>query len=401
MKLSLVSFFALFFISTSWAQSQADWAALNKRVEELEKQQSDALFQAEERENKVNSFLRTNLTLGGFFEPAFEIIDGKDTHSQATNASNLLGLNFAADFPSRLKFVSQLITGLNYPLNNLHNDPNAPLVGLPPTREFQGVNFGAVLTQGYIQYYFDEHYSLLGGVGYVPFGYYAQQREPVLFIRRAGPQILRTSNLIAPLFNGFNLQSRFDKSSISWGFNIYTFNRFEDIKRPGIGERVWWQTPDEAFTAGLSLQTAKFENEIENVIGADLRVVLNHFIFTTEYARHITEGADTWSYFFEPSLFIYNEDILAYVFFDYASNPANKTGAYTPGSLPNKNVSNNTGMLDPISVIEYGTGINWLPTSYTRFRAGFTYHNYVNDSNQVSLQERDYYSIDLSAGVAF
>lgn len=398
MKLSLVTFFALFFMSTCWAQTQAEWAALNKRVEELEKQQSDALFQAEERENKVNSFLRTNLTVGGFFEPAFIILDGEDTHLQASNTSNLLGVNFAADFTSHLKFVSQFITGLTYPLNNLHNDPNAPLIGLPQTREFKGVDFGSVLTQGYVHYYFDEHYSIMGGIGYVPFGYYAQQREPVLFIRRRGPQILRTPNLIAPFFNGFNLQSRFEKGARSWGFNVYSFNRHEDVKRPGLGERIWWRTPDEAFTAGLSLQTSKFGSEIENVVGGDFRVVLNHFIFTTEYARHIAEGADTWSYFVEPSLFVYKEDILAYVFIDYANNPANTTGLGTnPLKKPDPT---KTELSDPIKVVEYGAGINWIPTSYTRFRIGFTYHNYSEDS-KVAIQERDYYSLDLSAGVAF
>lgn len=383
-------------MSAVHAQSQADWAALNKRVEELEKQQSDFLFQAEERESKVNSFLKTNLTLGGFFEPAFEIIDGEDTHLQASNSSNILGLNLAADFTPNLKFVSQVITGLTFPLQNRHNDPRGPTVGLPASREFKGASFGSVLTQGYVGYAFDEHYTLQFGVGYVPFGYYPQQREPVLYIRRGGPQILHTPNLFSPLWNGFNLQTRFDKGSSSWGYNVYSFNRLEDVKRPGVGTRVWWQTPDDAFTAGLSYQTAKYESKMENIVGADFRAILNHFIFTTEYIRHVKDGSDIWSYYLEPSIFVYNEDILFYVFFDYANNPTNRTGmganVFTPSSI--------TSFADPITIIEQGAGINWLPTSYTRLRVGFTYHNYV-DEDPTFKNERDYYTVDLSAGVAF
>jgi hypothetical protein len=388
MKSLALIFIALISVTAVYAQSQADWAAMNKRVEDLEKQQSDFLFQTEERESKVNSFLKTNLTLGGFFEPAFEVIDGEDTHLQATNSSNLLGLNIAAEFTPQFKFVSQAITGLTFPLQNRHNDPRGPTVGLPVSREFKGASFGAVLTQGYVNYTFDENYTLLFGIGYVPFGYYAQQREPVLFIRRAGPQILRTSDLFSPLWNGFNLQTRFDKGSSSWGYNFYSFNRLEDVKRPGLGARTWWQTPDDAFTAGLSYQTAKFNSEMENIVGADFRAVLNHFIFTTEYIRHVKDGADVWSYYFEPSIFVYNEDTLFYVFFDYANNPSNRTGAST------------TKLDDPVTIIEQGAGINWLPTSYTRFRVGFTYHNYVNEV-QATSSERDYYTVDLSAGVAF
>jgi len=65
---------------------------------------------------------------------------------------------------------------------------------------------------------------------------------------------------------------------------------------------------------------------------------------------------------------------------------------FTPSSI--------TSFADPITIIEQGAGINWLPTSYTRLRVGFTYHNYV-DEDPTFKNERDYYTVDLSAGVAF
>lgn len=372
--------------SLSSAQTAPEWAALNQRVEELERQQ--IYNEAENRKTRVNSFIRDSLTIGGFFEPAFSIIQGEDTRTQATNASNTLGINISAEYTDRLIFVSQFLTGLNFPLQNQHNDPRAVAFNLPETREFGSFFYGALLSQGYLQYVLSESHTISAGIGYVPFGYYPQQRELVLFVRRGGPQILRTTDLFSPLFNGINLQGRFDRGSRAWGYNLYTFNRLEDAKRPGLGTRVWTHTSDEAVAMGLSYQTIKYNRKIESIFGSDLRLNLNKFILTTEYARHITAGQDIWSYYVEPSLYLHDEDLLGYVFFDYSRNPNNKTG------------SGRTALLDPISKYEYGAGLNYLPTSFTRLRLGFTCHNYA-DTPLISGQERDYLSLDLSAGVAF
>ena len=377
------------YAATAWTQSQADWAALTKRVEELEKQQEELLLDSHDPSTKVNSFLRNNLTIGGFFEPAFTIVHGEDTHFQATNSSNILGLNLAADYSPKVKFVSQFLTGFTFNYLNQHNDPRAALIGLPKSREFSGINFGAILSQGYLDYRFNEHYSLLSGIGYVPFGFYPQERELVLFIRRSGPQLLRSSNLISALFNGFNFQAHFNRDSSNVGWNAYTINRLEDVKRPGLGLRLWGKKNDNTLQWGLSYQGSKIVQKIENTFGIDLRSAIGKFILTSEYARHIIKGNDVWTYYVEPSYFVYQEEILAYVFFDYADIPTNKTGAGA------------SAVLDPYAKYEYGTGINWLPTSYTRIRAGVTLHNYVEKKLVVTTQERDYVTFDLSAGVAF
>ena len=381
----------MFFIhaTSAWAQSQADWAALTKRVEELERQQEEILLDSHDPNTKVNSFLRNNLTIGGFFEPAFTTVQGEDTHFQATNSSNILGLNLAAEYNPKVKFVSQFLTGFTFNFLNQHNDPRAALFGLPKSREYSGLNFGAILTQGYLDYQFNQNYSLLSGIGYVPFGYYPQERELVLFVRRSGPQLLRTTNLISQLFNGFNLQAHFNTDNSIWGWNAYTINRLEDVKRPGLGLRLWGKKNDSSFQWGLSYQGSKIVRRIENTVGVDMRTAMGKFILTSEYARHVMRTDDVWTYYIEPSYFIYQEEVLAYVFFDYADNPSNKTGVGL------------TTIPDPYAKYEYGAGINWLPTSYTRIRAGVTLHNYVEKKLVVTTQERDYVTLDLSAGVAF
>ena len=363
-----------------FADSQIDM--LTKRIEQLEKQQSDILFESSQSGSHVYSFLKDGLTLGGFFESSYTLLQGPGTKFQATNSTNLLGLNLAAEFSNDLHFVSQFVTGLSIPLQNSHNDPRAAI----KRREYSGVGFGAVLTQGFLEYSVNDHTHVQFGFGYVPFGFAAQQREIVLFVRRSGPQILRTTELLSPLWSGFNFRQRFNSGSKVWGYNIYTFTRFEDPKIPGVGGRTWWTSNEERFMTGLSLQTAKYRGEIEEVVGADVKIRFSNFVITSEYARHLSDHMkDPWSAYIEPGYFIYQEEILLYTFVDYSESTLNKTGTLS----------------DPYHKFEFGGGVNWLPTSYTRLRLGLTYNDYVHDRAVVQGQNRDYASVDLSVGVAF
>ncbi len=377
-------------INLAQAQSQDKIDILTRRIEELERQQNEFHLESSNSNSNVHSFLRDGLTIGGFFETSFIAIDGKDTRLQAANTTNTLGFNIAADFNPRLKFVAQALTGLSFPLENPNNDPRAATLGLSATREYSTFSFGSSVSQGYLSYTINDHYTIFGGVGYVPFGYYPQQRELVLFVRRAGPQILRTQNLFAPLFNGINLEAHFDPGNSRWVFNVYSFTRPEDGKRPGVGARSWWSSADDRISAGLSYQTAKYIRSMDQIAGVDLRLNLNKFILTTEYVRHMSkEMQDPWSYYVEPSMFVFEESVLVYASFDYSNNAQNKTGA------------GRTAINDPFKKYEYATGVNWLPTSYTRLRAGLTYNDYCKENKMIAGQERDFISLDLSAGVAF
>jgi hypothetical protein len=366
--------------STVYADEQID--KLTKRIELLEKQQSELLLQSTPDGPFVNSFLQDGLTIGGFFETSYTGITGPDTRFQATNSSNLLGLNFAATFSNNLRFVSQVLTGLTIPLQNRNNDSRAN----PIKREFGGVNFGAVVTQGYIDYNFTDKTNLQAGFGYVPFGYAAQQREIVLFIRRGGPQILRTTELISPLWSGLNFSQHFNTDQYSWGYNLYSFTRLEDPKMPGVGGRTWWNSSNDKISAGLSVQAAEYHSDLEESLGTDLRLHFSNFVVSSEYVRHLSQSHDDpWSAYIEPGLLLFQEEVLLYTFLDYSENPMNKTAQ----------------SIDSYHKYEYGAGINWLPTSYTRLRLGLTYNDYVHEDRVTQLQNRDYTNVDVSVGVAF
>jgi hypothetical protein len=377
-----LSGFLFFFIFNANAESQID--VLNKRIEALERNQEDLLMQSSEEGTKVNTFLKSHFTLGGFFEPSYTLFQGKDTSFKAASASNLLGLNISAEYSTKLKFVSQILTGLTFPMQNIHNDPRDPV---HPERSFGAPFFGALLTQGYLEYDFGNGSYIQGGQGYAPFGYAAQQRELVLFIRRGGPQILRTTELFNQIWSGFHFHHMMDQGSFRTGYNVYSFSRLENAETPGLGARVWIENTNGKLGTGLSVQSAKYNGHIEEIYGYDIKVQTKDFLVTSEYAIHLrTDSDNTWSAYVEPSVFLYKEEVLLYTFLDFAQSSANKTG----GTIS-----------DPFQKYEYGTGVNWLPTSYTRLRAGLTIHDYV-DANAVILgKNRDYVSLDISAGVAF
>lgn len=386
MKFFSILFSICFLLEVKFVKAEDKIDLLTKRIQELERQQEELFYQGIENNSQVSSFLKDNLTLGGFFEPSYTILSGPDTNFQAANSSNLLGLNFSAEYSGKLRFVSQLLTGLSITLQNQHNDPRAVLRGQPARREFGTVNFEAVLTQGYLDYSISAETKFQAGLGYVPFGHAAQQREVVLFVRRGGPQLLKTTELLAPLWSGFNFFQRFDVGKKQFGYNVYSFTRFEDAKLPGIGARSWWSSDSEKLTTGFSFQTAKYHGGIDQVLGYDLRVKYNDFLITSEVARHFTGGEDPWSAYIEPSYFLSDEEFQLYTFVDFSKSPFNKTA----GTIS-----------DPFSKIEFGAGINWLPTSYTRLRLGITQNDYIHEQTIIVGQNRDYKTVDISAGVAF
>jgi hypothetical protein len=378
--------------STLWAQStEEQLRQLRSRIEQLEAQQEELLVQSQNQAFQVRSFLNDSLTFGGFLETAITQIEGPDTRLQVMNSSNVLGLNLAAEFSPRLRFVSQILTGLTNPLQNPHGNPEAT-APIPDRREFGSLFFGALLSQGYVEYFQRKEFRLQAGLGYVPFGYAAQQRELVLFIRRSGPQILRTNHLFSALWNGVHGLGEFNVGRSHMGYNAYTMNPISDFygKMMGGGGRLWWASPEDVVTAGISGQVGKYRGSTSEVYGADLRVRLQYFSVTTEFAQHQTEGKDPWSAYVEPAIHLNDGRWIFFVFGDYAQNARAelRTG-------PNFQRS------DAHQKWEYGSGVNWLPTTNTRFRFTVTRHDYTGNTARVNGVDRDYYSVDVSAGVAF
>jgi hypothetical protein len=265
------------------------------------------------------------------------------------------------------------------PLNNQHNDPRTT----PSQREFGDFFFGAVLSQGYLEFAKNSNARIQTGLGYVPFGYYPQQRELVLFVRRGGPQLLRTNDLFSPLWSGVHISGNLNNTRT--GYHAYTTAPLDNTNIMGLGGRLWAVSPEDTISAGLSTQVIKYEGHTSEIFGSDVRLTWDRWIITSEYAIHMAEGQDPWTAYVEPTFRI-NEEYLIYTFADYAQSARNETSRLID---------------DPYNKWEYGGGINWLPTSFTRLRAGVTFNDYVGSREVIRGQERDYISFDFSAGVAF
>lgn len=370
------------------AQSDDRLETLTKRIEELERQQEELIIQSQTRGNPVSSFLRDTLTLGGFLEAGITGIEGEDTDLQIVNSSNILGFNIAADYSPQLHFASQFLTGLAYPLKNPHNNPD----GDPDQRRFGEFIFGAILTQGYVEYTHSPHFKIQAGLGYVPFGQALQQRELVLFWRRGGPQVIRNNDLVSQLWSGIHLLGDFSLAGGGeWGYNLYTANPIDTgkVQMMGVGGRLWVSSYNDIFNGGLSAQVGKYSSGTDEIVGADARLKFGRWLVTTEYIRHVTDGDDPYSYYVEPGVFLADEKWILFGFGDYSQNPFEEV------SNGSSNIS------DSYKKWEYGAGVNWLPSPYTRLRLTFTMNDYVGSSARIKGQNRDYQSVDLSAGVAF
>ena len=384
MNRSRFTVFVFYFLTLSFAFADKT-DDLVKRVEKIEKQQGDALLLSVDNEARINAFHHNQLTLGGFFESGLTAMSGPDTKAQANTTSAILGLNLSAEFDKHLRFVSQVITGLSIPMLNAHNDPFAGTVGLPSKREFKSFVFGALVAQGYLEYATKREFRIQGGMGYVPFAYSFQLREPVLFVRRGGAQILRTTNLVFPLWSGVHINDEFRSGQSHWGYNAYTFSALANPKVPGLGARAWLRPSTENCTLGLSSQVGKRSDDTYVTLGADMHFKVDALTVTTEYAKQFVENFKTWSAHLEPSYLFGSEQWIVYVFGDYANSDQNMTLTRS----------------DSFKKWEYGGGMNWLPTSFTRIRTGLTFNDYVGDTAVIAGQNRDDISLDISVGAAF
>ena len=363
---------------------------LEQRILELEQQQiefnrwySEYYVQAKGR---VSPFLGERLLIGGFFETGITHVYGTDMDSQTSVNSNTLGINIAADFTENLRFVSQYLTGLTYPLQNPHNNP-----GLVPTkREFGAPVFGSVVAHAYLEYRQSELLLVQTGLGYVPFGFAFQEREPVLFKRRGGPLMLNASDatyvgIAFPLWMGLNFQGAMTLPYGRIVYNVYTFSP-TNSKNLGVGGRLSW-TDSENFTLGTSIQSAEQKTHSFYSYGADIGIKFDRFGFNTEYARSVNSGGRpaVTSYYFEPYYNFENDEWVVYVVADYLENANHAVGAVTNG----------------YEKLATGGGINWLPTPTTRLRLGILSHNYLNQTDTLGGQGRDYTTLDFSTAIAF
>lgn len=360
---------------------------IERKLREFEIWYNDFYLQGKER---VSPFLGERVSFGGFFETAVTHIDGPDMTAQTSANSQLLGINIAAEFNDKIRFVTQFLTGISYTLQNIHNNPSlaAPQ---PSQRQYGTVAFGALVAHGYVEYRKSEMATFQTGIGYAPFGIAFQNREPVLLKRRSGPQITgasdaTTAGIAFPLWMGVHMMGSQSLEKGRMGYNLYTFSLFSNPKTLGGGARLWW-SDSQSLTLGVSAQAGdQGTRGYFHSYGADVKMDFEKGGVVAEYGRSVSSGlTPVESYYVEPFYNLADGEWVVYAAADYINNPIRMVGAVS----------------DPYEVWRYGVGVNWLPIPTARFRAGILSNDYVNSTDTIAGQERDYYVIDLSAGIAF
>lgn len=391
-----LSTFILAVLSTSASFAQAPNPAkpepteieqLRTRLDELEKRQRDSYIRSTESRGTVKTYLGESVAFGGFFESGISGIKGEHTDTQFSANSHVLGLNIAADFSERLRFTSQLLTGLTFTLSNPHNNPAVSV----NQREFTTPVYGALPAQSYIEYTKSELAIIQVGLGYVPFGRAYQQREVVLFQRRGGPQMIASNSgtsigIANPLWMGVHVLGSKATPRGRTGYDLYTHTPFTRATTVGLGGRAW-MAHGEWLTYGYSIQSGTVKQGSYLANGVDAVIKLKDFSVVGEAAVTRDSNNDTvaHSFYVEPGFSFKEDEYLVFAAADYLDNAMATTGV-----IP-----------DQYRKWVYGGGINWIPLPVTRYRLSLLHHDYVGDTAVLSGRNRDYLLLDLSAGIAF
>ena len=389
---AIVAFQFLFGPGAARAGEPAD---LSARLDDLERRQSEIFQQQASERGKVETFFQDKLLLGGFFESAVTGIWGNGTDTQFSATPNTLAINLAADLNGEVRFNSQLQLALSYPLQNPNNMDDASSFGLPSTRTFSLLSTGASLPQAYLEYSTDPSFYVQIGRGYAPFGIAFQTRDLVLFRRRGGPQLINANTsgtlvIAAGIWGGAHLGGSFRLGEDQWGYDAYSLTPVSNPSTLGAGARAWFKLAGGA-TFGVSSQIAKRGQYTYEALGADLTAKAGEAGLDAECAVNYTgAGVGSSSTFYaEPYYDFFGGKLLFYLVADYLS-ASTATTTDPAGNVP-----------DPYEKWAFGGGINWLPYQFTRFRLGVLFYDYTGPSANLGGAVRDYWSLDLSAGVEF
>ena len=375
---------------SSMQKLQTEWKQMKLKMEQLENSINHLNSKTLSQHGQIQTFVSPSMALGGYFENSITSLWGPNTATETLADRHKLGINLSAELGSKFRFVSQFSVGFNFPLRNEHNNPSHGSSLLPTTRTHGSVSFGSLLSQAFGEYNLGGSLRFQFGMGYVPFGRAFQVREPVLFLRYQGPQLIRTAStteiIIAdPFWKGLHLKGKFANNT---GFHLYTLSSLDHSGKLGGGARLW-QKLGSSFQFGLSGQSAERNNNTYLSYGADLHWNYGIFGLFAEYAVNDSKLGEVTSYYLQPYFKFLNRKLTLHFDFDYMKNILGLT------TLGTASVS------DPYIKWEYGVGFNYQFLPNVKVRLGFLYHDYTGATAIVANQDRDYYSLSNSWGISF
>lgn len=390
-------FVILIFCSQLLAQNKVDnnqieIQKLNDQLKLIENTLVEMTSKTFARQGSTQAYLSESINFGGFFENSITSMWGTNTPSQTVADSTRLGLMLAADLHPGFRFVGQYSLGFSYAFRNEHNNPDHGSTLLPTTRSYEEVSFGSLLSQAFGEYEYNQAFKIQMGMGYTPFGKAYQVRDPVLFLKRRGPQFIRTSGInrifIAdPFWKGIQILGAIGEEH-SFSYNLYTNTPLDHSGKMGAGSRVAFSTLKH-LTVGSSLQHGYQENFRYFTYGFDLSWIAETYGLTAEWAKNESEFANVESYYLQFFVKPFGDKILIFIDTDYIRNPL---GQVTLGSA---------AINDPYIKWEHTLGLNYFFFPNVKVRFDFIIHDYIGDRSVLSGQNRDYYTGAISSGISF
>lgn len=368
---------------------------LERKVGELQQEQDEIFKQLASEKYSVRPFLGDEILIGGFLDSGITGLWGPTTHTQVSTASDFFAVNVAAHLNPAIRFNSQILFNPGFPLLNPNNNPLGSQFGLPSSRRYGTLTTITSISQAYLEYGRNPGFTFQMGRGYVPFGIAFQQRDRVLFRRRNGPQMISADTpdnvvIASPSWTGAHILGAFALGPGRWGYDLYTLTPLSDPSDLGGGTRAWFEVLP-PLTLGTSLQIAKRDGTPYEAIGMDASFKDGNLGADAEWAVNLSTGSAGISrtFYVEPYYTFSQEKFLVYLAADYLDDAVGQNIAVN-GFLP-----------DPYAKWEFGGGINWLPYTFTRFRVGVLFHDYMGNSAAEAAEYRNFFSLDVSGGVEF
>lgn len=355
---------------------------LREQVAEIQTQQA-------RMSQSTQTLLARSLSLGGFFENSATELWGAATPTQFIADHHRLGINLNAELNDNFRLVTQVAYGFTYSLQNEHNNTAHSSSSIPLQREYGSLSSGVLLSQAYAEYSTSNRFRIMSGMGYSPFGYAFQVREPILFMKRRGPQLLRTNGVLGvviadPFWEGVNFLY---SPSSCWNFNLYSNTGLDHSGRMGGGLRI--EYTENQLAVGVSGQASGQDDGYYRSVGAHFKFESRRVGFLGEWAKNFTNVGSPDSFYLQPYLYFYERRWTIFAMADYLRNPLGVTNIGT------------SSVNDPYIKWEYSLGFVYRVIEPLRLRWEITRHDYVGETAFVNGDDRDYFSTTISTGVSF
>ena len=353
------------------------------RIEALE----EAQINEATSENKVYSYNSQRLYLGGYVEGVLNGFLGHTTEPQVSFKRATIAFNIAGDVNERLRVFTQLLLGLK----TKFNDKNAA------DRLNLGTTFDNDFQLIYGQYKFKDWLTMRFGRFITPFGIINQEFLSPLFLKLDRPLPLRNV-FFENSINGLEFSGILPMANRRFGYNLYTFSPFKNTKDLGGGGRLFWTSPNEFVTFGLSNNTSERGGSRTIITnGADLKLQWKRLIVRNEFLHSVVErGREQWGWYVQPALKFFNDKLIAFASVDYLNDGFGVNSVVDPFENPFL-----LDIADPINKYEYTVGINYIQWTYLRNRIELTWHNYTGSYASSLSRNPDYFSLEYSSTISY